>query len=222
MLALFGHTWASQFGTTPEGIAADTWGSALAGITPEQLAGGLRACVAEGREFPPSAGRFRAMCLGIPTLAAVKAELLTPAAPRSGFVLLVWRYVDAHAIRLADQRHADRMLADAYEVARDQVMRGASVPEAQAAITAEDPPPRKAPTPEVAAAALAEARDLLGPAVEKLVIQPPPTVAACKKAEIEARLREHYASLGKPMNPHDADPRAHAFAESDDDQEQQP
>ena len=64
--------------TQPEGAAADTWAAALAGLTGAQIAEGLRACVAEGEEFPPNAPRFRAMCLGIPSLARVRLEFSAP------------------------------------------------------------------------------------------------------------------------------------------------
>lgn len=196
MLALFGHTWASQYGTVPEGIAADTWASALAGITPEQLADGLRNCVAEGREFPPSAGRFRAMCLGVPSFAAVKAELLTRDAKRSPFVILVWSYVDAHRVRTSDSATSDRLLQAAYELAREKVMRGEPLPQAPIAELEHDEPPAPKPaSPARAAEALAEARELLGPAAKP---KPEPSPTQRKPtAQIERELEAHYAALGK-------------------------
>ena len=43
---------------------AVTWGKALSGIAGEQIATGLRSCVASGEAWPPTLPEFRAMCLG--------------------------------------------------------------------------------------------------------------------------------------------------------------
>lgn len=67
MAALYGHRWTSNYGTRDDG---DTWLHALRGVTPGQLADGIRSCVnraAERRrvgdeDWPPTAGEFRAMC----------------------------------------------------------------------------------------------------------------------------------------------------------------
>lgn len=67
MGSLYGHRWASSYGTHD---ADDTWLHALRGLTAEQLADGLRSCVerakerrrASGEDWPPTAGEFRAMC----------------------------------------------------------------------------------------------------------------------------------------------------------------
>lgn len=140
MLGMYGHTWASQFGNQPEGTAADTWAAALAGLTGPQMATGLQACVAEGKEFPPGAPRFRAMCLGIPSLAQVRHELCAKDADRSPFTRSVWSFVDGYAHRNANQRDAARMVAEAYDMAHDLRMRGAPLPERSEAIEQEKRP----------------------------------------------------------------------------------
>lgn len=133
MAAMYGHTWTSAYGDNPSGLAADTWATALSGLSADQLANGLRACVAEGGEFPPSAPRFRGMCFGIPSFEAVNHELLTAGANRGRFAALVWSHIDGYAHRHARAEDAKRMRQHAYELAREQVMRGEPLPPAPAA-----------------------------------------------------------------------------------------
>jgi hypothetical protein len=142
MASLYGYHWASQYGGAFSGIAADTWASALSGITPQQIADGLRACVTEGDKWPPAAPRFRAMCLGIPSFAAVKLESTKATAQRSRFTLAVWMHVDGYAHRMASLRDADKILQDAYDIAREQVMRGVALPAKPVALIAEEEKPK--------------------------------------------------------------------------------
>lgn len=160
MLALYGNTWDLQYGRAPEGISRETWAAALGGITGPQIAEGLRACVAEGRDFPPSAPRFRAMCLGIPTCEAV-AHAITSAAQKPPFARLVWQYLDVYRFRRADTTTAMKLLRDAYELAREYVMRGGALPAPGAEIE-HRPAPRKPGNPEVALAALAQISEIVG------------------------------------------------------------
>lgn len=203
MAAIYPHSWTSALGDNPSGIAADTWASALAGITAEQLAEGLRSCVAEGREFPPSAGRFRGMCLGIPSFAAVKAELLSRDRKRSPFVLLVWRYVDAYAIRKADTQAGDRMLMAAYELAREKVMRGEAMPDQPAGEIAQERQGKPKPCdPAAVAEKLAAVIEEIGPVETRHRPDDAPTGGkTAKPADIERQLHEHYASIGRPVDP---------------------
>lgn len=60
MTDLYGHKWTSAHGMQDE---SGVWGKALAGITPEQIAIGAKACTTSGDPWPPSAPEFRAMCL---------------------------------------------------------------------------------------------------------------------------------------------------------------
>lgn len=67
MGSLYGHRWASSYGTSD---ADDTWLHALRGVTPQQMAAGLRAAISRSKDrrrsneedWPPTAGEFRAMC----------------------------------------------------------------------------------------------------------------------------------------------------------------
>ena len=140
MASLYGHRWTSQYGVAFSGIAADTWASALSGITPQQIADGLRACVAEGDEWPPAAPRFRAMCLGIPSYATVKLESTRKSEHWSRFTRSVWLKVDSYAHRHASVRDADRMLKDAYDIACEEAMRGVALPEHPVALIEETKP----------------------------------------------------------------------------------
>lgn len=161
MAAIYPHAWTSALGDDPSGVAADTWASALSGLTPAQLAEGLRACVAEGREWPPSAGRFRAMCLGIPTLAAVRLQRQGKL-PITAFARMVSQHVDEYAVQRAPSAVADRMLAEAYDVARELVMRGHPLPdEPVGAIAAEAPAPSKPADPAHVSRVLGEIDQLL-------------------------------------------------------------
>ena len=103
-------------------MSGDTWGRALAGLSAQQVAAGIEACVAEGAEFPPSAPRFRAMCLGVPILAAVRSELRH--GEPSPFARAVWAELDVFRYKQASAEQADRLLREAYDLVRDRVMRG--------------------------------------------------------------------------------------------------
>lgn len=67
MTMMYGSPFTAQYGLEDDG----TWAAVLGGITPEQLAHGLNACVersmrnikAGQRDYPPGAGEFRALCL---------------------------------------------------------------------------------------------------------------------------------------------------------------
>ena len=131
--ALYGHAWVSVHGVTPHdktgalSMSGDTWGRALAGVSAQQIAAGIEACVAEGAEFPPSAPRFRAMCLGVPILAAVRSELRR--GEPSPFARATWAELDVFRYKQASAEQADRLLRDAYDLVRDRVMRGETLPE---------------------------------------------------------------------------------------------
>jgi hypothetical protein len=56
---IYGASFTTQYGETDK---HGTWRAALSGFTGENLAHGLRACVEEGGDFPPSAAKFRQLC----------------------------------------------------------------------------------------------------------------------------------------------------------------
>lgn len=57
---MYGHSWGSQQGDTPN----DTWIRGLEGVSNEQLAVGLRSCLDRHGDFPPSLPEFRQVCTG--------------------------------------------------------------------------------------------------------------------------------------------------------------
>jgi hypothetical protein len=149
MAGIYGHKWASSYGDDPDGRTARMWGKALGDLTPQHLADGVRACVKGADAWPPSLPEFRAMCLAIPALHAVRCELQSRTGERTRFALLVWQHLDTYRWRHADAAAADRMLRDAYHAAREHVMAGGALPEAPvAAIEQQAPPPPKPADPE--------------------------------------------------------------------------
>lgn len=162
MAARYGHAWVSQYSAKPNGTAAAEWRATLSGLTREQVQHGFRADVLRGEAWPPSSPQFRALCLGIPTFGAVVHEIGS-SAPRTGFAALVWSYVDVYAFARADARDADRMIRVAYDLAREDVMRGATVPQVpEQALASPKHVERKPADPETALRHLAEIDEILG------------------------------------------------------------
>lgn len=128
MAEIYGHRWTSAYGDNPNEGAALTWAKGLGGIAPQQLADGLRACIASSEPWPPTLPEFRGMCLSIPSLGEVRHELHADTPTRTPFTVLVWQGIDSYAFRLASREQADRMIRDAYELAREHVMRGGELP----------------------------------------------------------------------------------------------
>lgn len=160
MAEIYGHRWTAAYGENPDEGAGATWGKGLAGLSTAQVAAGLGACIASADPWPPTLPEFRARCLGVPTLSVVRAEIAGKG-DRSGFTVLVWQGVDGFAYKQASVERADRMLREAYEDARERVMRGEALPEPMLAITAEKPTVTPAP-PEVVGAHMAAIAAELG------------------------------------------------------------
>lgn len=135
MAEIYGHKWTSAYGDNPNEGAAQTWAKGLAGLRSQQLADGLKACLASADPWPPTLPEFRSMCLGIPSLARVRIEIrgrdFTP------FTRAVWANLDGYLFKQAAADKSDRMLRDAYELTREEVMRGQPLPEPSVAITEE-------------------------------------------------------------------------------------
>ncbi len=150
MAEIYGHRWTASFGANPDPDgAAGTWAKGLAGITPVQLADGLKACITSSDPWPPTLPEFRAMCLGIPSLVSIRAEI-NGKGERTPFAMLVWQRLDSYQFRQVSAKDADRMLVGAYEDAREFVMRGGELPVVAAAV--EHQPKEFVPvSPEVAA-----------------------------------------------------------------------
>lgn len=161
MTDIYGHRWTAPHGESSEAGSGDTWAKGLAGVTPQQLAAGLEACIVRADPWPPTLPEFRALCFGIPSLLQVREDLARAGAQRQSFTLLVCRHLDGWAYRHADQHAAERMLREAYADAREAVLRGEPLPEPVPELEHTPAPPKPA-DPEVARAALAEIGEMLG------------------------------------------------------------
>lgn len=159
MAEIYGHRWTSAYGDNPNDGAALTWSKGLGGLHSQQLADGLRACLASADPWPPTLPEFRAMCLSVPTLAQVRIEIRGGA--HTQFTRAVWANLDGYRYRHSSADVADRMLRDAYDLTREQVMRGQPLPEDGEAIVHEKPE-HKPSTPEYREAALGNIAGILG------------------------------------------------------------
>ena len=142
-------------------IYGETWAKGLAGLTGDDLARGLSACITRSDEWPPGLPEFRALCLGIPSLLEVREDISRANTDRKPFTLMVLRRMDAWQYKQADARRADQMLREAYAEAREARMRGESLPEPLKKIAADEPVFAPVP-PEVARARMAEIAKELG------------------------------------------------------------
>lgn len=159
---IYPHRWTSAMGVDPRGHQGKVWATALATLTRDQIDAGLEACRNSADEWPPSLPAFKAACYEIPPLAAVKLEMRSQGL-RSLFTHMVWRFIDSTAYAAAHGDKADRMLRDAYELAREHVMRGGDVPAAPAgAIEQEEKPRWVAPPVERRSEILERARRAAG------------------------------------------------------------
>lgn len=162
------HVWASQYvgdgGNTDDdalALALAEWSAALAGIGDAQLRTGLRADYLRADHWPPGPAEFAAMCHGIPTLARVKHILRRAGPARTRFTRLVWSLLDTFQFTRADGKYADRLLADAYELAKAHVMSGHPLPDEPSGALEHRPAPRTPASEETARAAMQEIASIL-------------------------------------------------------------
>lgn len=159
MAARYGHAWTSQFGGDDSetgdaalSLAVAEWSDSLAGLTDSALRAGFRADMRRGERWPPSAPEFAAMCHGIPTLARVKHVLARVGPSRSRYTRLVWSLLDTFQFTRADAKHADKLLADAYELAKAHVLGGHPLPDEPSGAIEHKSEPKTPARPETVAA----------------------------------------------------------------------
>lgn len=157
MAEVYGTRWTSAYGDNPDTGAGPTWAKGLAGVQPRQLATGLSASIASADPWPPTLPEFRARCLGIPPMSAVRMD----GTKTEPFTRLVWQYLDGYRYKQVSADQADRLLREAYELAREHVMRGGALPEAAVAEIEHTPAP-KPQIPETREEREARLRQLLG------------------------------------------------------------
>jgi hypothetical protein len=168
MTALYGHAWLSVHGPSPQSsdgtltIHGETWSKVLSGLSGTQLGHGLEACITSGREFPPSAPRFRSMCLQLPSFISLKAQfdaVRYQEKDAGPFARLVCQFLNYDSYRYGDKKTSDKALKEAYELASEQLMRGGSYPpEPVAAISNAPVKPRELSEEERAEKEQAEER----------------------------------------------------------------
>lgn len=161
MAEIYGHKWTSAYGDNPDEGAAKTWAKGLGDLSTKQIAAGVERLLTSSDEWPPALPRFRAICFGIPTLAAVKLDLKSE--HKAPFTRLVWSKIDSYRYRNASAEAADFLLKDAYEIAREAVMSGTPLPEDIAGTI--DAPKTEKPvpaSPEVAMRYIEEIQRKLG------------------------------------------------------------
>lgn len=156
-IAAWGHRWTTHLGDLPVQdngeltIAGNLWAQGLAGVPENVLLATLGRFVEQGAEWPPNLPQVRAGCAGIPSLASVRRELTGRDTERSGFARLVWGYVDGYVLARADEDRAGRMIREAYDLARENVLAGVvTIPEASFALEAPKAQGVKVAPPEVA------------------------------------------------------------------------
>lgn len=129
MAGIFGHKWASQYGTEPDGISARVWNDGLTGLTLPQIAEAVKhyknRSIADA--WPPSLPEFRQVAYGLPSLAEARHALRTGTA--TPFTKAMWRFIDGYRYKQASYDAADRMAAEAYELAVKAITSGEELPD---------------------------------------------------------------------------------------------
>lgn len=162
----YGHRWSSQYQSDAPDVMAvlyAEWGETLAMLTPRQIAHGFRVDGARGTTWPPGSTEFAAMCFGVPTIEQVKVEARRPAEGRlQPFMRMVWSFLDGFAFARANAGQSDRMLVDAYTLARAHVLSNHAMPQPIAGVIERQAPEPKTPAPpEVAAEYIEQMRSVL-------------------------------------------------------------
>lgn len=160
MAEIYGHRWTSAYGENAEQGAGLTWSKGLGGLTPRDIANGLSQALLSSDPWPPTLPQFRALCLGVPSLAAVtlainNRNIATP------FERLTWKNLDVYRLRMADANNHHRVIRDAYELAREHVMQGLPMPDAVVTSIAKASPEGRPATAETAALHIALAEKIL-------------------------------------------------------------
>ena len=168
MTGIYGEKWPRAYGESPQDddgaltATGKAWGTGLAGIDMAGIGRALEACMVSASPWVPTLPEFRALCFSIPSLAAVQLEY-RGLAERTRFGMGVWQLIDADRWRMAGPEKRDALLAAAYDLTREHVIRGGDLPELPVACVEAPPPPApKPPDPAKREAAIREACDALG------------------------------------------------------------
>jgi hypothetical protein len=169
---IYGVRFTSAYGEDAGSGAGETWAKGLSGLTARDIAAGLSAALISSDPWPPTLPQFRAMCLAVPSLAAVTLAINAKSTP-TPFTRLMWQHLDAYHMRTADMGKRERLIRAAYELAREHVMQGKALPPEPIADIAHEKPIHKPAPPDVAEKHLsAIAARLSVPVQETEVTQP--------------------------------------------------
>lgn len=189
MTSAFGAKWTSTHGDDFAATSGRVWAIDLAGMDARQIQRGLK--ITCRQEWPPTLSEFRAACLGVIPIEAVELQRRGEPGDQHPFTVLVGRFLREHEWRMADPQRQERMLANAYALAREHVMGGGALPAYTAAaqqLTAEDERPPPPPIMLTAEQAIQRIRDMLriAPTGEALP-EPPhrvaPVAAPCARCK---------------------------------------
>lgn len=175
MTSAFGHRWTSSHGDNFAETSGRIWAMELAGFGQKAIARGLEQAVK--CEWPPVLAEFKGMCRGVLTLATVKAQRAGDASSQSPFTILVGRFIDYTEWRMADPVRQEKIIHQAWEMARDHVIAGKEMPiymPAAQQLTTEDERPPPPPIMLTAAEAMAEIRRTLRIPDKAEPPEPPP------------------------------------------------
>lgn len=196
-IGVWGYKWTSHHGDLPVNddgsftIGGLLWARGLAEFSEPQITAAIERAITLGSEWPPNLPEMRTLCFGIPSLADVRDDATRAPEYRSAFTRLVWQHIDGFRYRQASIELADRMLRDAYELAREHVMRSGALPGDVAGELAHEKREVVPASPEVARAAMERIAAELG-----LPMTPPESPAKREGrplAEVEAALQSHYS-----------------------------
>lgn len=210
MTSIYGHRWISAYGADAQQGAGDAWARGLAGITARQLGVGIDACIVSADPWPPTLPQFRALCFAIPALPVVRLRFNQHLRSRESLVAepfdrLIWQFIDAYRVRQVSADQTDRMLRDAYELAREHVMAGGELPEPSAEIEHKPEPakPGKPVSPEELARIFETTREMLAEVEEpQRAAAPKPSTSPEVKAALEAEARERFAQINRRTDLH--------------------
>lgn len=128
MSAMFGHTWVSQYGSSPEGVARETWLAVIGDLSPRQIGSGLDALKSSAMEWPPSAPRFRAMCFPFPSIREVRKEIERRDGTDCDFSAYILRMIDRYQYQQGTISTRERILKEAYTDLKTYVLDGFEIP----------------------------------------------------------------------------------------------
>lgn len=175
MVGAFGERWTRAYGDSPERFdgdqptgqftdAGEMWAQGLVGLDREALSRGIGRMLLSASPWVPTLPEFRALALGIPTLAQVQivlAKRFDQGGDVAAFCRLVWRFIDSYGFARADSATAERMVRDAYALAREYRMALGELPAPPVgALVRERPTPTRA-SKETARAHMADIAALL-------------------------------------------------------------